>query len=97
MWYLTIGVMNMFKFLKKKINPPQKKTYQSLNVSEEFLFTEERVSQAQSNINIHSMRIYQMALYPESITEDEQYVLDHDMFIQRTYQKYVDIIKEKGY
>ena len=88
----------MFKFLKKKSNPPpQIKTDILENICEQFIFREERVSQTETLIKIHSMRIYQMALHPESITEYEQHVLDHDMSIRRTHQKYVDIIKEKGY
>jgi len=87
----------MFKFFKKKSTPSPKKADRVVSISEQFLFREEHVVQTESDIKIHSMRIYQMALYPDSITEDEQYVLDNDMSIRRTYQKYVDIIKQKGY
>lgn len=80
-----------------EIKPRTTNNISSLHLREDLIFREERVIQTQTDIKIHSTRIYQMALYPESITEYEQYVLDHDMSIRRTYQKYEDLIKQKGY
>jgi hypothetical protein len=80
-----------------EIKPEATTHISSVHLREDLVFREERVIQTQTEIKIHSTRIYQMALYPESITEYEQYVLDHDMSIRRTYQKYEELIKQKGY